>query len=49
MKYVFSQKELNMRQRRRLEYMKDYECSIEYTTGKGNFVTDALTQKYTGF
>ena len=48
LKYLFTQKELNMRQRRWLEYIKDYDCSIQYTEGKGNLVADALSRKYTG-
>lgn len=36
-----------MRQQRWIEYFKDYDCMIEYSAGKGNLVTDALSQKYT--
>ena len=34
LKYIFTQKELNMRQRRWLELIKDYDCSIHYHPGK---------------
>lgn len=37
-----------MTQRKWLKYVKDYDCSIEYTAGKKNSVADALHQKYTG-
>ncbi|KAA0067825.1 ty3-gypsy retrotransposon protein [Cucumis melo var. makuwa] len=38
-------KELNLRQRRWLELIKDYDCTIEYHPGKGNVVVDALSRK----
>ena len=37
-----------MRQRRWVELIKDYECSIEYHLGKANVVADALSRKSTG-
>jgi hypothetical protein len=40
-----SQKELNMRQRRWIELIKDYECTIEYHPGKANVVADAFSRK----
>ena len=42
-----SQKELNMRQRRWLELLKDYDCTIDYHPGRANVVIDALSQKST--
>ena len=39
------QKELNMRQRRWIELIKDYECTIEYYPRKANVVADALSRK----
>ena len=36
LKYIFTQKELNMRQRRWLELVKDYDCEILYHPGKAN-------------
>jgi len=45
LKYLISQKELNMRQRRWIELIKDYECTIEYHPGKANVVADALSCK----
>ncbi|XP_073133557.1 uncharacterized protein [Henckelia pumila] len=38
-------KELNMRQRRWLELVKDYDCDISYHLGKANIVADALSRK----
>ena len=45
LKYIFTQKELNMRQERWLELIKDYDCTIEYHQGKANVVTDALSRR----
>ncbi|KAI3827381.1 hypothetical protein L1987_01454 [Smallanthus sonchifolius] len=45
LKYFFEQKELNMRRRRRLELLKDYDCEIIYHLGKANVVADALSRK----
>ncbi|KAI3770813.1 hypothetical protein L6452_01957 [Arctium lappa] len=44
LKYVFDQKELNMRQRRWLELLKDYDCELLYHPGKANVVADALSR-----
>ncbi|GJY61766.1 putative reverse transcriptase domain-containing protein, partial [Tanacetum coccineum] len=43
--YILDQKELNMRQRRWLELLSDYDCEIRYHPGKANVVADALSQK----
>ena len=45
LKYLFSQKELNMRQRRWLEFLKDYDFELSYHSGKANMVADALSRK----
>ncbi|KAL0544915.1 hypothetical protein IC582_020045 [Cucumis melo] len=45
LKYFFTKKELNMRQRRWLELVKDYDCEILYHPGKANVVADALSRK----
>ncbi|XP_052486469.1 uncharacterized protein LOC128041153 [Gossypium raimondii] len=45
LKYLFTQKELNLRQRRWIELLKDYGCTIEYHLGKTNVVADALGRK----
>ncbi len=48
LKYITSQKELNLRQRRWLELLKDYDCTILFHPGKGNVVADALSRKVYG-
>ncbi|WVZ73567.1 hypothetical protein U9M48_021856 [Paspalum notatum var. saurae] len=45
LKYIFTQNELNMRQRRWLELIKDYDLEIHYHPGKANVVADALRRK----
>ena len=45
LQYLFTQKELNRRQRRWIELIKDYECTIEYHPGKVNVVEDALSRR----
>ncbi|KOM26093.1 hypothetical protein LR48_Vigan230s000400 [Vigna angularis] len=45
LKYLFDQKELNMRQRRWLEFLKDYDFELLYHPGKANVVADALSRK----
>ena len=44
LQYVFSQKDLNLHQRRWLELMKDYDMSVLYHQGKANVVADALSR-----
>jgi hypothetical protein len=44
LKYIFTQKDLNLRQRRWLELIKDYDLEIHYHPGKANLVTDALSR-----
>ncbi|WVZ52306.1 LOW QUALITY PROTEIN: hypothetical protein U9M48_003379 [Paspalum notatum var. saurae] len=45
LKYIFTQPELNMRQRRWLELIKDYDLEVHYHLGKANVVADALSRK----
>nr|ABA95223.1 retrotransposon protein, putative, Ty3-gypsy subclass [Oryza sativa Japonica Group] len=45
LKYIFTQPDLNMRQRRWLELIKDYDMGIHYHPGKANVVADALSRK----
>ncbi|GJW71572.1 putative reverse transcriptase domain-containing protein [Tanacetum coccineum] len=42
---ILDQKELNMRQRRWLKLLSDYDCEIRYHPGKANVVVDALIRK----
>uniref|UniRef100_A0A2N9FE66 Reverse transcriptase n=1 Tax=Fagus sylvatica TaxID=28930 RepID=A0A2N9FE66_FAGSY len=49
LKYLFSQKELNMRQRRWLDLLKDYDYTIQYHPGKANVAADALSRKSARF
>jgi ribonuclease HI len=45
LKYIFTQADLNMRQRRWLELVKDYNLEVHYHPGKANVVADALSRK----
>ncbi|GJR03332.1 putative nucleotidyltransferase, ribonuclease H [Tanacetum coccineum] len=44
LQYILDQKELNMRQRRWIELLSDYNCEIRYHLGKANVVADALSR-----
>jgi hypothetical protein len=46
LKHLFTQPDLNMRQRRWLELIKDYELEVHYHPGKANVVADALSHKH---
>nr|GEU40460.1 putative reverse transcriptase domain-containing protein [Tanacetum cinerariifolium] len=45
LQHILDQKELNMRQRRWLELLSDYDCDIHYHPGKANIMADALSRK----
>jgi hypothetical protein len=45
LKYIFTQPDLNMRQRRWLELIKDYVLEVHYQMGKANVIADALSHK----
>jgi hypothetical protein len=45
LKYIFTQRDLNLRQRRWLELIKDYDLDIQYHPGKANVAADALSHK----
>ena len=48
LRYIFTQKDLNLRQRRWLELIKDYDIEMMYHPGKANVVADALSRKSLG-
>ena len=45
LKYIFTQRDLNMRQRKWIEYLEDYNFTLHYHPGKANVVADALNRK----
>ena len=45
MKYIFTQRGLNMRQLRWMEFLEDYDFTLHYHPGKANVVDDALSRK----
>ena len=48
LKYIFTQRDLNMRQRRWIEFLEDYDFTLHYHPSKSNVVADALSQKSQG-
>ena len=48
LKYIFKQRDLNMRQRRWMEYLEEYDFTLHYHPGKANVVADALSRKSRG-
>ena len=46
--YIFTQWDLNMRQRRWMEYLEDYDFTLHYHLGKENVVVDGLNRKSRG-
>ena len=48
LKYIFTQRDLNMRQRRWMEYLEDYDFTLHYHPSKANIVVDALSRKSRG-
>jgi hypothetical protein len=45
MKYIFTQPDLNMKQRRWIKLIKDHEVEVHYHLSKANVVADVLTHK----
>ena len=48
LKYIFTQRDLNTRQRRWMEFLEDYDFTLHYHPGKANVVADALSWKSQG-
>ena len=48
LKYIFTQRDLNMRQHRWIEFLEDYDFTLHYHPGKANVVADALNRKSQG-
>ena len=48
LKYIFTQRDLNMRQRRWMEFLEEYDFTLHYHSGKANVVADALSRKSRG-
>ena len=48
LKYIFMQRDLNMRQRRWMKFLEDYDFTLHYHPGKANVVADALSRKSRG-
>ena len=48
LKYIFTQRDLNMRQRKLMGYLEDYDFVLHYHPGKENVVADALSRKSQG-
>ena len=48
LKYIFTQRDLNMRQRKWMKFLEDYDFTLHYHPGKANVVADALSWKSRG-
>ena len=48
LEYIFTRRDLNMRQRRWMEYLEDYDFTFHYHPSKANVVADALSQRSRG-
>ena len=48
LKSIFTQRDLNMRQHRWMEFLEDYDFILHYHPGKANVVADALSRESRG-
>ena len=48
LKYIFTQKDMNLRQRRWVGYLEDYDFTLNYHPRKANVMADALSRKSRG-
>ena len=48
LKYIFTQRDLNMRQRRWMEFLEDYDFTLHFYLSKANVVADTLSWKLRG-
>ena len=48
LKYIFTQQDLDIRQRKWMEFLEDYDFTLHYHPGKANVVANALSQKSRG-
>ena len=48
LKYIFTQRDLNMRQRGWMEFLEDYNFTLHYHPSKANVTADALSRKSKG-
>ena len=48
LKYIFTQRDFNIRQRRWMEFLEDYDFTLHYHPGKENMVADAISRKSRG-
>ena len=48
LRYIFTQRDLNMRQRRWMEFLEDYDFTLHYHPGKANVVVDGPSRKSRG-
>ena len=48
LRYIFTRRDLNMKQHKWMEFLEDYDFTLHYHPGKANVVVDALSQKSRG-
>ena len=48
LRYIFTQRDLNMRQRMWMEFLEDYDLTLHYHLGKANVLANGLSKKSRG-